>query len=106
MARSWSRSVLVDGGPTLELPTGGRSSASPPPRLEQLVDHVAGVVLQLVPGAALLPFLEPDLAGAGHVALEDAIQLLRQGRVQDRERDLVVGVERAVVEVGRADRAP
>src|SRR5687767_12666933 len=70
---------------------------------EQLVDRVSRVVFQLAPAATPAPLLQIDLRGARHVPLEDRVQALRGLLVQDPERDLVVGLERAVVEVGGAD---
>src|SRR5687767_4414577 len=73
---------------------------------EQLVEEVIHLVHELVNGASPLPALELDLAAVGGVALKDRVEPLRSPGIDEGHRDLVVGLEGAVVEVGRPHRAP
>ena len=58
------------------------------------------------PGPRRLPAVGVDLLRAREVALECLVQLGGEALVPDPDRDLVVELERAVVEVHRAHRRP
>ena len=76
-----------------------------PQRSQHFVDQVGGVVLELVPPAALSPGPQLDFLAAWRVLLEDRVQLAGQRRVLDGQGDLVVDLERTVVEVAGANGA-
>src|SRR5688572_14670420 len=67
------------------------------------LDHHTHPVAHAVPQAPRVPAIERPLHGERQVVLERAPQLLGDGRVVDRDGDLVVDVERARIEVRRAD---
>src|SRR5688572_28946865 len=97
------------------MPTRARSRAPsarwsatrlPNTALQHLVEEVERAVLGAMQEAAPLPLPGVELDAVRAVGLEDLLQLARERAVEEAERDLVVGLERAVVEVARADRAP
>src|SRR6187401_3106235 len=106
----WRRSPRPAAIPTRarsRAPSARRSATRPPSTaLQHLVEEVERAVFRAVHEAALLPVGGVQLLAVRAVGLEDLLQLLRQRAVEEAERDLVVGLERAVVEVARAHRAP
>src|SRR5687767_14072391 len=74
--------------------------------LKLLVEKIKHVVLELVHRPSLLPLPEVELHAVLRIALEYLLQLLRELRVPESERNLVVDLERAIVEIRRAERAP
>src|SRR5215216_3450567 len=73
---------------------------------KHLVERIQDTVLNTVKQTSLLPRLECQLRAVLAVVLEDLFELRGECRVANAEGDLVVGLERAVVEVRRADGAP
>ena len=71
-----------------------------------LVEQIEEVVLELVENASPGPRLELELDAVLEVALENQLELARERSIEEADRDLVVDLEGAVVEVGGADRAP
>ncbi len=59
-----------------------------------------------MPGAAPLPGNEAQLDTIVRIALEDGLEAFRHPGIVNAERDFVVDLERAIVEIARADRAP
>src|SRR5512145_2832650 len=75
-------------------------------RSKQFVPQVEQVVVQTMAEAAPAPSLEIDLIALRCVLLEDRVELLRGGGVGNPQRELVVDLERSIVEVAGPDRAP
>src|SRR5690606_1495448 len=73
---------------------------------ELVLERIGRLVLTAMPEAASPPLGQPDLDRMLGVREEDLLVPLREVLVRQTRRDLVVDAERALVEVGRADRAP